>query len=473
MQSRRQPRTLRGGPRGGRWRPRLKVFAVCSLLGAPAALHAALTSSADSAAPYGLDARIAAHPYLNMPATADGKIPQLLSQTGAFKDTHNLVPSDALIPYDVGVAFWSDGAQKPRYIAVPKGKIKFSPTGEWTFPAGTVFVKTFELPTDARDPSLQRRLETRLLMVGPAHSVYGVVYKWRADLSDADLMPEGLDEQIPIHDAGGGTHVQTWHYPSRKECVTCHTLLNGGVLGVKTRQMNHDFAYPSGVVDNELRTWTHLGLFDTPLRAQDIARLPRLAPSTDTSRSLEDRARSYLDANCSGCHRPGGTVANFDARYDTPLEKQGLIDGPVLLDQGIDRPRIISPHDVWRSIAFMRVNTVGDIHMPPLDRTTIDQRGVELLRQWIDSLPGPPVLAPPQILPAGGTFGDTVQITLSESEPGADIRYTLDGTVPGRSDLHYDKPFQISAATVVRARAFKPGFTKSITAQEVFAVGNK
>jgi uncharacterized repeat protein (TIGR03806 family) len=471
MQSRRQPRTGLRGPRGGRWRRRLKVLAVCSLLGAPAALYAALTSSADSAARYGLDKRIAAHPYLNMPATADGKIPQLLSQTGAFKDTRNLVPSDALIPYDLNVAFWSDGARKPRYIAVPKGKIKFSPTGEWTFPTGTVFVKTFELPTDAEHPSVQRRLETRLLMVGPAHSVYGVVYKWRADLSDADLMPDGLNEQIPIRDAGGRTREQTWHYPSRKECVTCHTLLNGGVLGVKTRQMNHDFAYPSGVVDNELRTWSHIGLLDTPLRAEAIGRLARLAPSTDTSRSLEDRARSYLDANCSGCHRPGGTVANFDARYDTPLEKQGLIDGPVLLDQGIDRPRIISPHDVWRSIAFMRVNTVGDIHMPPLDRTTIDEHGVELLRQWIDSLPGPPVLAPPQILPAGGTFGSAVQITLRESEPGADIRYTLDGSVPGRSDLHYDKPFPISASTVVRARAFKPGFTKSITAQEVFAVG--
>jgi uncharacterized repeat protein (TIGR03806 family) len=471
MQSSKQPRTRQLVPRGPRLRLGLRVLAASSLLGTPVLLHATLTSPADSAARYGLDARIAAHPYLNMPATADGKIPQLLSQTGAFKDTRNLVPSDALIPYDLNVAFWSDGARKPRYIAVPKGKIKFSPTGEWTFPAGTVFVKTFELPTDAQDRSLQRRLETRLLMVGPAHSVYGVVYKWRADLSDADLLPDGLNEQIPIRGADGQTHEQTWHYPSRKECVTCHTLLNGGVLGVKTRQMNHDFAYPSGVVDNELRTWSHLGLFDTSLRAEDIARLARLAPSTDTSRSLEDRARSYLDANCSGCHRPGGTVANFDARYDTPLEKQGLIDGPVLLDQGIDRPRIISPHDVWRSIAFMRVNTVGDIHMPPLDRTTIDERGVELLRQWIDSLPGAPVLAPPQILPAGGTFGGTVQIRLSESEPGADIRYTLDGSVPGRSDLHYDKPFPISASTVVRARAFKPGFTKSITAQEVFAVG--
>jgi uncharacterized repeat protein (TIGR03806 family) len=472
MQLRKQPRTVRRGPRGARLRLRLGILAACSLLGAPVSLHAALTSSADSAARYGLDARIPAHPYLRMPATADGKIPQLLSQTGAFKDTRNLVPSDALIPFDVGVAFWSDGAQKLRWIAVPEGKIKFSPTGEWKFPAGTVFVKTFRLPTDARDPSVERRLETRLLMVGPANSVYGVVYKWRADLSDADLLPDSLSERIPIRGAHGETHEQTWYYPSRKDCLTCHTAGAGGVLGVKTRQMNHDFAYPSGVVDNELRTWSHIGLLDTPLRAEDTARLARLAPSTDASRSLEDRARSFLDANCSGCHRPGGTVANFDARYDTPLEKQGLIDGPVLLDQGIDRPRIISPHDVWRSIAFMRVNTVGDIHMPPLDRTTIDQRDVELLRQWIDSLPGPPVLAPPQILPAGGTFGASVQVTFSESEPGADIRYTLDGSTPGRSDTLYDnKPLTLSAATVVRARAFKPGFTKSIAAQEVFVVG--
>jgi uncharacterized repeat protein (TIGR03806 family) len=468
MQVWKQPQTVQERRRSTGSRLRQGVFAASLLLGVPLSLHAALTRPPGPAAPYGLDARITAHPYLRMPASADGTIPLLLSQTGAFKDTRNLVPSDALIPYDLGVAFWSDGAEKPRYIAVPGGKIKFSPTGEWAFPAGTVFVKTFELPTDAKDPSVRRRLETRLLMVGPAHSVYGVLYKWRADLSDADLMPDGLNEQIPIRDASGGTHEQTWHYPSRTECVTCHTLLNGGVLGVKTRQMNHDFAYPSGIVDNELRTWSHIGLLDTPLRAQDTAQLARLAPATDTTRSLEDRARSYLDANCSGCHRPGGTVANFDARYDTPLEKQGLIDGPVLLDQGIDRPRVISPHDVWRSIAFMRVNTVGDIHMPPLDRTTIDGHGVELLRQWIDSLPGQPVLAPPQILPAGGTFVGTVQITLSESEPGAAIRYTLDGSVPGRSDPVYDKPLTLSAATVVRARAFKPGYTKSIAAQEVF-----
>ena len=292
-------------------------------------LMAGLSSLSPLAAPsdaagqsYGIASHIAAHPYLRMPARSDGPIPKLLSQTGAFKDTAHMVPSEELIPYDLIVPFWSDGAQKLRWIAIPAGKIEFSPTGEWVFPEGTVFVKTFELPIDARDPKLKRRLETRLLMVQGRRSVYGVVYKWRPDLSDADLLPDSLTESVPIANSAGETHSQTWYYPSRKDCITCHTKLSGGVLGVKSRQMNHDFAYPSGVSDNELREWNHLGLFATPLREADIKDLPRLAAPGDESRSLEDRARSYLDANCSQCHRPGGTVAGFDARYDTPLDSR-------------------------------------------------------------------------------------------------------------------------------------------------------
>jgi uncharacterized repeat protein (TIGR03806 family) len=420
--------------------------------------------------PYAFTSRVVAHPYLRMPARPDGPIPKLLSQTGAFKDTAHLVPSDELIPYDLIIPFWSDGAQKLRWIALPAGKIEFSPSGEWVFPAGTVFVKTFELPVDARDPKLQRRLETRLLMVQGDGSVYGVVYKWRPDLSDADLLPGGLKESVPITNAAGQTHSQTWDYPSRKDCITCHTKLSGGVLGVKTRQMNHDFAYPSGVVDNELREWNHLGLFATPLREAEIKDMPRLAAPEDKSRSIADRARSYLDANCSQCHRPGGTVAGFDARYVTSLDRQELVNGPVLLDEGIDHPRIISPHDIWRSIAYMRIDTVGDIRMPPIDRETIDEQGVALLRDWIDSMPGRPVLAPPVIEPAGGTFNKPVEIRLTESDADADIRYTLDGSVPGPADARYDKPIVLSGPAVVRARAFKDGFTRSITTQEVFVV---
>jgi uncharacterized repeat protein (TIGR03806 family) len=431
----------------------------------------ARADSPGEARPYGLAHRIAAKPYLNMPSRADGKIPPLLSQTGAFSDTRNRIPSTGLIPYDLVVAFWSDGAAKSRWVAIPDASIKFSANGQWIFPAGTVFVKNFDLPTDATNPSEKRRLETRLLVRDSAGGVYGVTYKWRADDSDADLLPGSLSEDIAIKTVTGESRHQTWYYPSRKDCTTCHTAGAGGVLGVKTRQLNRDYSYPSEVTDNELRSWNHIGLFEPAISAAELARLPAMAASDDTSRGLEDRARSYLDANCSHCHHPGGTVAYFDARYTTPLAQQGLINGPVLIDQGIDSPRVISPHDVWRSIAFMRVNTDGDIRMPPLARETIDQKGVALLSQWIDSLPGRPVLEPPTLSRSGGTYKAPLEVTLQEREPGTTIHYTVDGSDPDASDPIYQSPIQLTGTKIIRARAFKDGFKRSITAQEVYTVG--
>jgi uncharacterized repeat protein (TIGR03806 family) len=406
-----------------------------------------------------------------MPPLAGGAFPLRLSETGAFSDTARQIPANGLIPYELIVPFWSDGARKSRWVAIPAGHVEFAPTGEWHFPAGTVFVKTFELSTDAANPDARRRLETRLLVRDGAGGVYGAVYKWRPDGTDADLLSGAQTEEISIKSSDGATHRQTWYYPSREDCLTCHTANAGGVLGISTRQLNRAFRYPSGVTDNELRAWNHIGLFAAALKDEDLRGLPTLAAADDASHTLEDRARSYLDANCSQCHRPGGTVANFDARYSTPLAKQGLIDGPVLIDQGIDRPRVVSPHDVWRSIAYMRVNTTGDIKMPPVARETIDDHGVTLLRDWINSLPGREVLAPPRISPPGGTFTGPIEVSLTASEPGADIRFTRDGSVPGSNDERYEKPIRLTATTVLRARVYKDGFTRSITDQQVFIVG--
>jgi uncharacterized repeat protein (TIGR03806 family) len=405
--------------------------------------------------------RLVPKPYLLMPHTAAGKMPPLLSRTGVFKDTHNLVPVDGLIPYDLVVSFWSDGASKQRWISVPKEPIGFAPTGEWTFPAGLVLVKTFELPVDAANPAAKRRLETRLLVRDSNGGVYGVDYKWRPDNSDADLLDSSLTEDIPIKAADGTTHTQTWYYPSRKNCLECHNARAGGVLGLKTRQLT----------DDELRTWNHLGLFKPGFQDADLPKFAKLAAAADTTRSVEDRARSYLDANCSQCHRPGGTVANFDARYDTPLAEQGLIDGRVLIDERIDRSRVIAPNDIWRSIAYMRVNTTGEIRMPPLARETIDENGVALLRQWIASLPGRAVVDPPRISPAAGTYNKPIEVSLAVDEPGADIRYTVDGSAPTASDMKYEKPIEVTGPTVVRARAFKEGLTRSIASEAVFIVG--
>lgn len=416
--------------------------------------------------------RVETKPYLNMPATASGHMPPLLSQTGVFADTPKLVPNAGLMPYDLVVRFWSDGAQKQRLVAIPHGQVQFAPQGEWRFPNGTVFVKTFDIAVDAAHPQAARRLETRLLVRDAQGGVYGVDYKWRADGSDADLLTAGLTEDIPVKAADGTVHHQTWVYPSREDCLACHNAAAGGVLGIKTRQLNRDMVYPDGVTDNELRVWNRMHLLQPAIAAKDFATLPKLASADDASRSVEDRARSYLDANCAQCHRPGVTVANFDARYDTPLEQQGLIDGAILINEGIDHARVIAPHDIWRSIMYMRMNTTGDIRMPPLARTTIDEHGVQLMSQWIDSLPGRPVVPPPAISPAGGNFSTPLDVTLNDDDPAAEIRYTLDGSAPGSTDARYDKPIHVTGPTIVRARAFKDGSTRSIPAQQVFVVGH-
>ena len=424
--------------------------------------------------PYGLTARPQSKPWLLMPSDASGSMPKLLSQTGAFKDVRTLSPIDSLIPYDLNVSFWSDGATKSRWIAVPNEnglaqKINFSPTGEWKFPPGTVLVKHFELPIDDTHPDVHRRLETRFIVCDSTGSVYGVTYKWRPDNSDAELLSTNLVEAIPIRTASG-VRTQQWYYPSREDCRTCHTRLAGGVLGVKTRQVNRDFVYPSAVTDNQLRTWNHIGLFEPPLEESALTACPKLAKSDDTSCTLEHRARSYLDANCSNCHRPNGTVASFDARYDAPLAEQNLIKGPVLIDEGIDNASIIAPNDIWRSIALVRMRTLEGFKMPPLAHQVTDTNGIALIEQWVHSLPGKPVLTPPSISPSGGNYPKSIEVTLNQNQ-GATIHYTVDGSAPTSSDPVYDKPIKLTGPTVFRARAFKPSFTKSITVQQTFIIG--
>jgi len=82
----------------------------------------------------------------NLPTTTPGPTgaPALLSQTGAFANLATMEPSAGVIPYDMIEPFWSDGAAKFRWMAVPNDgthdtaaeQIGFSADGNWTFPRG-------------------------------------------------------------------------------------------------------------------------------------------------------------------------------------------------------------------------------------------------------------------------------------------------------------------------------------------------
>jgi uncharacterized repeat protein (TIGR03806 family) len=330
-------------------------------------------------------------------------IPALLSQTGVFTNLATLGAASGLIPYDVNTPLWSDGAIKRRWIAVPNNgapytaneQITFSPTGEWSFPDGTVFVKHFELGTDDTNPNIRKRLETRLEVRDTNGAVYGVTYKWRSDNSDADLLPGSLSENITIATAGG-SRIQTWYYPSPHDCLMCHTPNANYVLGVKTRQQNGTFTYPStGRTDNQLRTWNHVGLFNPPLNEANISTYSNLVSLTNTAAPLQERVRSYVDANCAQCHRPNGVPAYFDARFDTPLASQGIVDGNVINNLGIAGAKVIASGNVSKSIMHLRMNSTDASQMPPLARNVIDSQAVSVLASWINSLQAPQPLPPP------------------------------------------------------------------------------
>ncbi len=214
----------------------------------------------------------------------------------------------------------------------------------------------------------------------------------RADNSDADLLSTALDEDIAITNATG-VRTQTWYYPSPSDCLTCHTPGAGYVLGINTRQLNGNMLYPAtGNTDNQLRTLNRLGLFNAGINETNITNYAHLSALTNLSASLEERARSYLDANCAQCHRPGNSIqANFDARYDTPVGAAEPHDYLAQHNLGIDGAFVVKAKDVWRSVLLARMNTnAPGIKMPPLARNLIDTNAVQVFTDWINSLPACP-----------------------------------------------------------------------------------
>lgn len=401
---------------------------------------------------------------LHFPTTHEGQFPARLSQVGAFTDLASLAAAPGLMAYDVNVPFWSDGAAKRRWIGLPAGgRIRYSRDGEWGFPAGTVFVKHFEIPAHGDQPPIP--IETRVLVCETGGNVFGASYKWRNNRSDADLVTDPITAPIPA--TNGSVTQQPWYFPGVADCRVCHTPYSGGVLGVKTRQINRPLTSDG---ENQLVVWKRKGLFRDTTGNLDPAHLAHLSRENDPSASVAERARSYLDANCANCHRPGGVAGNFDARYDTPLARQNLIGGPVLIDLGLDAARVISPHDPWRSMALVRVETSDRTRMPPLAHQALDKAGAALLREWIQSMPGLEVLSPPVIEPKGGEYAKVVRVELRTDEAGGTIHYTLDGNAPGKSSPIYSQPIELHEPATLRARVYKDGMTRSIAVQETFVI---
>jgi uncharacterized repeat protein (TIGR03806 family) len=298
---------------------------------------------------------------------------------------------DGIIPYAPTAQLWSDGAWKERFFALPGlEQIGWRAQDGWDFPNRTAIIKNFSLPLDDRNPggSLQR-IETRL-MLRLNDQWHGFSYRWNEEETDALLLPRDQRREFEITQSDGTVLAYAWHYPSRTECFRCHTDSANNVLGLNTGQMNGDFTYPASAIRaNQLQTLNTISLFDPPLPAAP-ENLERIPDHRDVNWPLQDRARAYLHANCSHCHRPGGGgQLGTDFRWEIPNGEMGLIwERPTGFDLELEDPLLILPGHPHRSVLFGRMETLTPAYrMPPLGTSRVDGEALQLISEWIATLP--------------------------------------------------------------------------------------
>ena len=303
--------------------------------------------------------------------TASGRqIPTQLSQTGCVSATDPTQPAAGLIPYKPNAPFFSDGALKTRWLALPDGqRIAVGTNNDFDFPNGSVLVKNFAIGA--------RLVETRLFMRHNDGVWAGYTYEWNAGATDATRVVGGKTVQV----AG-----QTWEFPSEAQCLQCHSVAAGRTLGLEIGQLNGSFGYPTGRTANQLTTLDAIGTL-IPALSAPAAQLP-VIPDPFGPAPLATRARAYLHANCSYCHQPGGPApSDIDFRFTTSLSSTNACDiTPTLGNLGITDARIIAPGSAARSVVVSRVNRTGTDAMPPIMRHTIDTAGVQLLTDWVNGL---------------------------------------------------------------------------------------
>ena len=302
--------------------------------------------------------------------------PPRLSLTGLFNSLAILTPKAEFIPIELNAPVWQPGVTAQRWLLIPPGaKVQFSITNDWILPPGTIVLQHFALstkpPSRTTDP-----WETHIIWIGTNRCARAGAYRWREDGMDAVLVEDGEIVNLP------GLANRHWFSPGAEECLTLDTVVNGFLLQLNTAQLNRG---------NQLRDLNGRGFFEPTIRDDAFASLPRLAALGNTSVSVEHRVRSYLDANCCVCHRPGGFArGNFDARFTTPLAQQNLINGALIAgDLGIPGSRVVVPGDPGRSILLQRLKRTDFFRMPPVSMNDESPPVLPLVQQWIESLGKP------------------------------------------------------------------------------------
>ncbi len=373
--------------------------------------------------------------YTLVPTPAEKRVtsfPKKLSDSGLFKSVKGHVMEDSLIPYSVNAVLWSDGTAKQRWLGLPKdGKIAYTKNRGWGFPDQTVIVKSFYLDTEEGNPKSRRWIETRFL-TKQGTEWYGYSYAWNDEQTEGTLIEsKGTDREYTIKTKAGEKKL-IWHYPSRAECMVCHSRAAQYVLGFTELQMNHQHDY-GGIRENQLAVLERLNLFgkfnwsaetrdkmrielkgkgmttkeidaeiakrtatkgqrpsaESSLLPFSPEKMPKLVDPYDKKQDLTARVRSYLHSNCAQCHvEAGGGNAAMELEFTKTLAEMKIVNVKPLHDTfGIKDAKLVAPGHPERSVLLHRISHRDKGHMPPLATRVVDQQMVETIREWIRALP--------------------------------------------------------------------------------------
>ena len=289
---------------------------------------------------------------------------QKLSEYGLYQGKiSELKPCDQAVNIEIVSALFTDYAKKQRIILLPNNKKMIAKgSGLPDFPEGTIIAKTFFYPNNSK-ATTRSILETRLLIKNKSQW-NAATYKWNNTQDEAFLIENGAKVPVKFLDKNGNHKKIEYKIPSKGDCIACHRQ-NDHIfpIGPKLRNLNKIVNYKERDI-NQLEYLKQKG----KLEITDIAKIESVVDYSNTSESIENRARAYLDINCAHCHNPNGIafITQMDLRIETPTAYTGI-----WMKQG--------------KIA-MRMSMLGELHMPKIGTTIIHDEGLKLVLDYIHNL---------------------------------------------------------------------------------------
>lgn len=245
-------------------------------------------------------------------------------------------------------------------VRLPLGKkLIMQGDGNFDFPSGAILFQNLY-----RLDSMQQRnlVETRLLILKggvwqPAR------YLWNARKTEAFLvkaaysaLPNDHPSAISVNDDPS--------ISSENDCKRCHNS-DGRIMPVATTGMNLNRpVLTKGKWVEQLDELERKGAIEF---SGDVMFLTKPC-DTDSSFSVSERARSYLDSRCAHCHHPGNQqTAELDFNFQSPLSKTGILARKKALSE-----LLVSP---------------DERHGNAMDMSKPEAEGVKLVQAFLKSLP--------------------------------------------------------------------------------------